>query len=310
MSGKNQERTTIQEIRKNSRQLVRELDVLRGVYLDTGYTFSQCHVMFELAAHGSLGLIELSEILLIDKSNTSRTVKQLVTKGLVKSKTSTSDSRQKVLSITAKGQKVLLATVCLADEQVRHALENLPPSQWPTVIQGLRLYGNALRKSRLQLEFSVRPIRKSDDPSMANVIREVMTEFGAVGDGYSINDAEVCKMYASYRDKRMCYFVIEHEGLVVGGGGIGPLVGGIEDVCELRKMFFLPTARGIGLGQRLLLQLLEEARKRGFTQCYLETLGRMKSACALYEKNGFQLLDQPMGNTGHCSCDASYLLDL
>ena len=245
-------KSTIGEIRAHSRLLVRELDVVKGVYLGTGYTFTQCHVLFELASHGSLGLMELAEILLIDKSNTSRTVKQLVSLGLVESKKTASDSRLKSFSLTTQGKKALQSTINLADDQVEDALTNLTEEQHQVVIQGLQLYGQALRKSRLQSEFTIRPIRKRDDNQVARVIRDVMTEFGAVGEGYSINDSEVDAMYSSYRDDQACYFVILRDEKVVGGGGIGPLAGGTKTVCELRKMFFRPSARGFGLGQRLL----------------------------------------------------------
>jgi putative acetyltransferase len=302
--------TTISQIRQHSRQLVRELDIVKGVYLGTGFTFSQCHVLFELSLHKKLTLMELAEILLIDKSNTSRTVKKLVELGLVKAEKVTADHRQKLFSLTSKGNKALNCTSSLADRQVEQALEHLSPDQQALVIQGLQLYSSALRKSRLQAHYDIRLIRKQDNSQIARVIRDVMTEFQAVGDGYSIGDAEVDDMYGNYRNQRSCYHVVERDSRIVGGGGIGPLKGGDEFTCELRKMFFLPDTRGIGLGRRLLMRLLDEARKRGYKKCYLETLDRMWQANELYRKNGFELLDKPLGKTGHCSCDRWYCLTL
>ena len=302
--------SSVSQIRQHSRQLVRELDIVKGVYLGTGYTFSQCHVLFELAQHKSLNLLELAEILLIDKSNTSRTVKKLLGMGLVKSEKVNSDNRQKLFSLTAKGQKALQTTVGLADQQVAKALDNLSEQQQDTVIQGLQLYAGALRKSRLQAQYLLRPMRKQDNLTVARVIREVMTEFQAVGAGYSIEDPEVDDMYCSYRNRQSCYYVIELNEKVVGCGGIAPLTGADEFTCELRKMFFLPATRGLGLGRRLLQLLMDEARKRGYQKCYLETLDRMWAANELYRKYGFQLLKQPLGKTGHCRCDRWYLLEL
>ncbi len=302
--------TTIHEIRKHSRQLVRELDVVKGVYLGTGYTFSQCHVLFELSIHKSLGLMELAGNLLLDKSNTSRTVKKLIELGLVKANKTAADSRQKIFSLTPRGERALCTTTELANEQVERALQNLNDEQQEHVVRGLQLYANALSKSRLQSNCLIRPIKKRDNPQIARVIRDVLTEFKAVGEGYSINDPEVDDMVTNYRDKRSCYFVIELNEQIVGGGGIGPLQGGDKFTCELRKMFFLPDARGIGLGRRLLLLLMDEARKRDYQKCYLETLDRMWQANELYRKNGFELLEKPLGKTGHCSCDRWYLLDL
>jgi putative acetyltransferase len=300
----------VQEIRQHSRQLVRELDVVKGVYLDTAYTFSQCHVLFELSTNNSLSLMQLSEILLIDKSNTSRTVKKLVELGLVKSEKLPHDNRQKFFSLTTKGEKALTETIGLADQQVGDALGNLTESEQQTVVDGLRLYGNALRKSRLQSRYTIRKIQKKDNAQMARVIRDVMTEFQAVGEGYSINDTEVDDMYGNYNGSRFVYCVIESDGQVVGGGGIAPLTGGAKSVCELRKMFFLPELRGFGMGSRLLSLLMDEARKRDFKKCYLETLERMWQANQLYKRAGFEPLSKTMGKTGHSSCQLYYAKQL
>ena len=304
------EKTRIRQIRQHSRQLVRELDIVNGVYLGTGFTISQCHVLFELSTHQSLNLMELADNLLIDKSNTSRTVKKLVEKGLVKSQNAVNDKRQKLFSLTARGEKVIRTMGSLADQQVGDAIDNLSKEQQELVIEGMQLYANALRKSRLQADYRIRRIQKKDNPQVARVIRDVMIEYGAVGEGYSIDDPEVSDMYSNYRDSRSCYLVVTDADRVVGGGGIGPLKGGNKTTCELRKMFFLPELRGIGMGRRLLLQLMDEARNRGYRMCYLETLDRMWRANELYRKNGFELLENPLGKTGHCACDRWYVRDL
>ena len=75
-------------------------------------------------------------------------------------------------------------------------------------------------------------------------------------------------------------------------------------------MFFCPEIRGLGLGKKMLLALLDKARQIGFKKCYLETLERMDLAVGLYEACGFTRLAKPMGKTGHCSCDLWYSLDL
>lgn len=300
----------VNEVRQYSRQLVRELDLVKGSYLDTGYTFSQCHVLFELSVHKSLNLLALAENLLIDKSNTSRTVKQLVELGLIRAERVASDNRQKLFSLTAKGEKALRATLHLANKQVEDALGILSEEQQELVVQGIQLYADALKKSRLQSNYTIRSIQKRDNDQVARLIRTVMTEFRAVGDGYSIGDPEVDDMYGNYRNKRSCYYVITSGDQVVGCGGLGPLDGGDKFTCEMRKMFFLRETRGIGLGRRLLLLLLDEARSRDYKKCYLETLDRMWQANELYQKNGFQLIEKPMGTTGHGSCDRWYLLHL
>ena len=156
----------------------------------------------------------------------------------------------------------------------------------------------------------LRPIRPEDDAAVASIIRTVMPEFGAGGCGFAIHDAEVDGMSGAYAAPRHAYFVIEHAGEVLGGGGIAPLSGGDADTCELRKMYFLPQARGIGAGAMMMARCLDAARAAGFARCYLETLTGMDAAMRLYERSGFRRIDGPLGATGHGGCDTFYLRDL
>ena len=163
---------------------------------------------------------------------------------------------------------------------------------------------------RSPAEVAIRPIRAQDDAAMASVIRTVMPEFGATGCGFAISDPEVDWMSRAYAEPRHAYFVVERDGVVLGGGGIAPLAGGDGDTCELRKMYFLADARGIGAGTAMMARCLDAARAAGFRQCYLETLSGMDAAMRLYERSGFRRIAAPMGATGHGGCDSFYLLEL
>jgi putative acetyltransferase len=162
----------------------------------------------------------------------------------------------------------------------------------------------------MQVNWSIRPIQAGDDAAMADVIRTVMPEFGACGSGFAISDPEVDWMSRAYAAPRNAYFVVERDGRVVGGGGVAPLEGGDADTCELRKMYFLPEARGLGAGAAMMARCLDAARGFGFARCYLETLTGMDAAMRLYERSGFRRIDGPMGATGHGGCNTFYLLDL
>jgi putative acetyltransferase len=158
---------------------------------------------------------------------------------------------------------------------------------------------------------SFRPIRPEDDAAVAALIRRVMPEFGADGPGFAIHDPEVDHMSAAYSVPGAAYFVVvDPAGEVVGGAGLAALAGGEAGVCELRKMYFLPSARGQGLGELLLRQCLEVAKALGYRTCYLETLSGMDQAIRLYKKLGFQPLCAPMGRTGHGGCDHWFALEL
>lgn len=156
----------------------------------------------------------------------------------------------------------------------------------------------------------IRPIRTADDAAMADIIRTVMPEFGANGDGFAINDPEVDWMSRAYAQPRCAYFVVERGGRVLGGAGVAPLEGGDAATCELRKMYFLREARGSGMGEAMMQRCLQAARGLGFARCYLETLCGMDAAMRLYARSGFVRIDAPLGATGHGGCDSFYLRQL
>ena len=158
--------------------------------------------------------------------------------------------------------------------------------------------------------FTIRPVEARDDTALATIIRTVMPEFGATGPGFAINDPEVDWMHRAYGQPRSAYFVVERDGVVLGGGGVAPLEGGDADTCELRKMYFLPELRGQGAGAAVMARCLEAARGFGYRRCYLETLCGMDAAMRLYERTGFRRIPGPLGATGHGGCNTFYLLDL
>ena len=88
------------------------------------------------------------------------------------------------------------------------------------------------------------------------------------------------------------------------------MAGGAPEVCELRKMYFKPEARGQGLGRAMLARCLEAARQNGYQRMYLETRQNMSEARRLYERNGFAPVTKPLGHTGHFGCDAWYVREL
>ncbi len=291
-------------LRHASRKVVRELGMLQDQVPGTDVSAPQAHTLLELAYHGALTSGELADILRTDKSTTSRALKKLQDQRWVEFSVDSRDRRRKPARLTRTGTKHVQHIHHAADTVVNHALALLPEDERNLVCQGMHTYAKALERSRLQREFDIRPIRREDDPEIAKLVRAVLEEFGGTGPGYAIHDAELDSMFRAYQPSRCKYWVVLRNGRVVGGAGFAPLDHGDEETCELRKMYFYPECRGVGLGARMVQMILEEAKKCGFTRCYLETLCRMDRAQRLYDRFGFRTLDAPLGNTGHHACDA------
>jgi putative acetyltransferase len=156
----------------------------------------------------------------------------------------------------------------------------------------------------------IREIKFEDDPKIAEAIRSVLIEMGVPKVGTAYEDKALDCMTQTYKAPKKAYFVIAKGDDILGGAGISPLDNYDGNVAELQKMYFLPEARGKGLGSKMMAKCLDFAKQMGFNQCYLETLPYMEDARKLYRKVGFENLDKPMGNTGHYSCTVWMLKDL
>jgi putative acetyltransferase len=161
-----------------------------------------------------------------------------------------------------------------------------------------------------EAQFLIRPVTESDNARLTALLRDVMEEFGATGPGTSLDDPEMGDMAAAYGAVRSAYFVVEHDGRLIGGGGFGPLAGASPGVCELRKMYLTPAVRGRGVGRALLARCIDLAGQLGYQHMYLETRQTMRQARRLYERSGFAPVSKPLGHTGHFGCDAWYVRDL
>lgn len=148
----------------------------------------------------------------------------------------------------------------------------------------------------------IREIQKKDNQQIAAVIREVFISDGYPKTGTAFADLQLDFMFEAYNKPKAIYFVVEDSGKIIGGAGVSQLENSTENICELQKMYFLEVARGKGMGHKMILKCIEKASDFGYEKCYLETLPEMKNAQKLYQKVGFEYLDEPMGTTGHTTC--------
>lgn len=151
--------------------------------------------------------------------------------------------------------------------------------------------------------FTFRDFKRSDGDEVRRVVTSVLREYGLSPDCGGI-DADLEDIHGSYIGRGGMFRVIEGGGAVVGCGGLYPL-GGNE--AEIRKMYLLPDARGQGLGRKLLQQLLDDAKARGFRRVTLETASVLKEAIRLYQSFGFRKVQRQHFAS---RCDQAFALDL
>ncbi|MCS0044613.1 bifunctional helix-turn-helix transcriptional regulator/GNAT family N-acetyltransferase [Vibrio antiquarius] len=294
------------QLRHYSRQAVRLLGMLDKQCGDVALTPVQAHALGEIQLQ-PLTINQLAQQLSIDKSNASRTITGLIKLGLVESIENPKDKRSQLVVLTIQGQQALSQLDQQQNSFFEQLLTQLDDCEQEQLKLGLEAYLKGLTKVCQAEEYVLRPLAKADNPQVADVIRKVSAEYGLTADrGYGVADPTLDDMYSVYNQCGAAYWVIEHRGEIVGGGGFAPLAGE-PNVCELQKMYFLPQTRGHGLAKRIVALSLQLAKQFGYQQCYLETTECLREAVGLYEKLGFEHLDAPLGQTGHDACEVVML---
>jgi putative acetyltransferase len=154
-------------------------------------------------------------------------------------------------------------------------------------------------------DFVIRPATNRDLPRIRAVLLSVRSEFGVV-DETDVSDNDLTDLERNYFARGGVFEVVEdtRSNQIVGCAGLLPLSSRRAELC---KMYILSSARGRGLGKRMLEDLLDAARGSGFAEVWLETNSALTTATGLYQKYGFRPVepDQLLPR-----CDQAYLLRL
>jgi len=103
--------------------------------------------------------------------------------------------------------------------------------------------------------------------------------------------SDLDNLRSHYFDNNGTFLVLIDEGRVVGSGAIRRLN---NDICELKRMWFLKAYRGRGLGTKMAQMLLDFATKKGYKKVRLDTTDEQKQAQAiqLYQRLGFYFIER------------------
>lgn len=130
----------------------------------------------------------------------------------------------------------------------------------------------------------IREANDSDAENIKRVVFSVLEEYGLEPDSSS-TDKDLDSIDENYKNNGGYFGVIEIDSDIVAAVGIYKID---SDTCELRKMYALPSQRGMGLGRKLLEHSLAKAKELGFNRVVLETASPLVAAISLYKKYGFR----------------------
>ncbi len=152
--------------------------------------------------------------------------------------------------------------------------------------------------------YTIRDWQKSDRDSAAEVIRQVLEEYGLPWQP-ELADRDVIEVESAYLEVGGEFWIVEQDGIIVGTAAYQPIARG-QNAVEIRKMYLFPEVRGQGLGVYLLEQLELAIATRQYQEIWIETATILKEAVKLYERNGYQ----PASGVETARCDLVYLKQL
>ncbi len=138
-----------ENLRELIRLLVRNLGILeKGDAACCGVTITQCHAIVEIGRKDKISLIDLADILGVDKSTMSRTIDNLVELGLAVRDLDAKNRRYVVIQLTEDGMNVFRNIEASMESYYRSILQAIPEDKRDQVLESLKLLADAVKNNK------------------------------------------------------------------------------------------------------------------------------------------------------------------
>jgi DNA-binding MarR family transcriptional regulator/GNAT superfamily N-acetyltransferase len=287
----------VDEVRRFNRFYTQKIGVLEEGLLRSRFSLTEVRVLWELANGRAFTATALGQTLGLDAGYLSRILAGFERRKLIRRAPNAEDRRQSWLTLTAAGEKAFEPLDTGARKQVAALLEPLKPRQRERLVEAMRaieeLLGGELptaAANRTNVPAVLRELRPGDLGWVVQRHGALYAEEYAWNEEFEALVAEIVAGFARTRDRaRERCFIAEHDGHNVGCVFV---VQKSKLVAQLRLLLVEPTARGLGLGARLVDECVRFARGAGYREMTLWTNSVLHAARRVYEQAGFTLVEE------------------
>ncbi|WP_219470901.1 bifunctional helix-turn-helix transcriptional regulator/GNAT family N-acetyltransferase [Nonomuraea rhizosphaerae] len=273
----------VSEIRAFNRFYTKVIGVLTAGMLDTPYSLTEGRVLYELANAGQLETAELRTMLGLDAGYLSRILARFEGDGLITRERSATDARKQVVRLSVAGKDAFGMLDQRSADEAERLLGTLSEEGQQRLVAGMTTIRELLDGSGGQRSYLLRPVRAGDLSWVVH--RHGVLYAQEYGWGMDF-ERLVARIVSDFEPSRDTAWIAEVDGRPAG---CVFCVREDDTTARLRLLLVEPSARGMGIGARLVGECLRHAKAQGYERITLMTRDVLVSARRIYEGAGFEL---------------------
>ena len=284
----------VQTVRRFNRFYTKQIGVLNDGLLQSPFSLAEVRVLYELAHREQPTAVQLANELALDDGYLSRILRTFRKRGLIARTPAETDRRQRLLALTPRGRSLFASLNARSDDQVATMLRELSPSDQDRLVDAMRTIESLLlRDGSAPANRAPYLLRQHRPGDMGWVVYRhgvlYSQEYGWDERFEALVAGIVAQFIEQFDPKRERCWIAEKDGDNVGSVF---LVKHTTTVAQLRLLLVEPTARGLGIGQRLVDECVRFARQAGYRKITLWTNSVLHAARRIYEGTGFVLVKE------------------
>ena len=286
-------------VRRFNRFYTRQIGVLNEHLLRSAFSLAEVRVLYELARRERPTASEVGKDLGLDPGYLSRIVRGFERRGLVARERSAEDGRQSLLRLTKRGANAFAALDARSQDEIAAMLRPLSAAPQRRLVDAMRtiegLLGAPVERN---VPYVLRPHQPGDMGWVVHRHGVLYAQEYGWDERFEALVAEIVAEFIRRFDaKRERCWIAERDGEIVGSVF---LVKKTKTVAKLRLLLVEPSARGLGIGNRLVDECVRFARQVGYRKMTLWTQSVLDAARHIYDRAGFRLVRTERHNSfGH-----------